>query len=125
MPVSPLRQTNIVSYPIVFRMRSLVILVPVAMAIGFIPFGTLLEETVGSGPLFLVAMILYVVLFPLSPKIIGFFLAHWSGVNEPISQVESPNVGDHRTIEDLDNESPHSEVKGWWKPDPPENHGYQ
>ena len=40
-------------------MRSLVILVPVAMAIGFIPFGTLLEETVGSGPLFLVAMILY------------------------------------------------------------------
>jgi len=106
-------------------MRSLVILVPVAMAIGFIPFGTLLEETVGSGPQFLVAMILYVVLFPLSPKIIGFFMAHWSGVNEPISQVESPNVGDHRTIEDLDNESPHSEVKGWWKPDPPENHGYQ
>ena len=106
-------------------MRSLVILVPVAMAIGFIPFGTLLEETVGSGPLFLVAMILYVVLFPLSPMIIWFFLAHRSGVNEPISQVESPNVGDHRTIEDLDNESPHSEVKGWWKPDPPENHGYQ
>ena len=103
-------------------MRSLVILVPVAMAIGFIPFGTLLEETVGSGPLFLVAMILYVVLFPLSPIIIGFFLAHWSGVNEPTSQVESPNVGDHRTIEDLDNESLNSEVKGWWKPDPPENH---
>ena len=106
-------------------MRSLVILVPVVMALGFIPFGILLEETVGSGPLFLVAMILYVVLFPLSPMIIGLFLDHWSGVNEPISQVESPYDGDHRTIEDLDNESPNSEVREWWKPDPPENHGYQ
>jgi len=106
-------------------MRSLVILGPVAMAIGFIPFGTLLEETVGSGPLFLVAMILYVVLSPPSQMIIGLFLDHWSGANEPTSQVESPNVGDHRTIEDLDNESPHSEVREWWKPDPPENHGYQ
>ena len=106
--------------------RSLVILVPVVMAIGFIPFGILLSMTVGSGPLSLVAGALYVVLFPLSPIIIGFFLGdEKSGANEPISRALSPDVGEHRKVESLNNAPPYPEVGGWWEPDPPENHGYQ
>lgn len=107
-------------------MRSLVILVPVVMAIGFIPFGILLSMTVGSGPLSLVAGALYVVLFPLSPIIIGFFLGdEKSGANEPISRALSPDVGEHRKVGSLNDVPPHHEVGGWWEPGPPENHGYQ
>ena len=107
-------------------MRSLVILVPVVMAIGFIPFGILLAMTVGSGPLSLVAAALYVVLIFLSPIIIGFFLGDEKpGANEPISRALSPDVGEHRKAESLNNAPPHPEAGGWWEPAPPENHGYQ
>jgi len=119
-------QSNIVTYPMKPCMRSLVVLVPVVMAIGFIPFGILLSMTVGSGPLSLVAGALYVVLFPLSPIIIGFFLGEEkSGANEPISRALSPDVGEHRKVESLNDAPPHHEAGGWWEPGPPENHGYQ
>ena len=103
-------------------MRSLVILVPVAMAVGFIPFGTLLEETVGSGPLFLVAMILYVVLFPLSPVIMGAILYR---------KEEDPAIGpitgatSFSYAPEANNETDKPELAEWWKPDMTENDGYQ
>lgn len=82
--------------------------------------------TVGSGPLSLVAGALYVVLFPLSPIIIGFFLGdEKSGANEPISRAMSPDVGEHRKVESLNDAPPRHEAGGWWEPGPPENHGYQ
>ena len=69
--------------------------------------------TVGSGPLSLVAGALYVVLFPLSPIIIGFFLGdEKSGANEPISRAMSPDVGEHRKVESLNDAPPRHEAGG-------------
>ena len=66
------------------------------------------------------------VLFPLSPIIIGFFLGdEKSGADETISRAMSHDVGEHRTFESPNNAPPHPEAGGWWEPAPPENHGYQ
>ena len=87
-------------------MRWLMLAVPAILFIGFIPFGIVMEEIFDTGLFFFITMVLYVVLFPLSPVIVGVILY---------------GKGEHPAIEETDK----PESAEWWKPDMTENDGYQ
>ena len=87
-------------------MRWPILAVPAILFIGFIPFGIVMEEIFDTGLFFFITMVLYVVLFPLSPMIVGAILY---------------GRGEHLAID----EASEPEVAEWWKPDMTENDGYQ
>ena len=68
--------------------------------IGFLPFGIMLEEIIGSGDLFLVIMVLYVIFFPFGPPILLSMIYGQRGMGfvEPTHDEES-------------------DVEEWWMPD--------
>ena len=87
-------------------MRWLMLVVPAILFIGFIPFGVVMEEIFGQGLFFFITMVLYVILFPLSPIIVGAIL-YGRGGHLAIEKANEPEVAE------------------WWKPDMTENDGYQ
>ncbi len=72
-------------------MRWLMFLVPAILFIGFIPFSIVMEEIFGQGLFFFIMMILYVILFPLSPVIVGANL-HGRGRHLAIEEAGEPEV---------------------------------
>ena len=87
-------------------MRWLMLGVPAILFIGFIPFGIAMSEIFDTGLFFFITMLLCVVLFPLSPVIVGVIL-HERGRHLAIDEAGEP------------------EAIEWWKPDMTENDGYQ
>ena len=80
--------------------------VPAILFIGFIPFSLVMSEIFDTGLFFFITMVLYVVLFPLSPVIVGAVL-YGRGGHLPIDEAGGPEVAE------------------WWRPDMTENDGYQ
>ena len=87
-------------------MRWLMLAVPAILFIGFIPFSLVMSEIFDTGLFFFITMVLYVVLFPLSPVIVGAVL-YGRGGHLPIDEEGEPEVAE------------------WWRPDMTENDGYQ
>jgi len=87
-------------------MQWLMFVVPAILFIGFMPFGIVMEEIFGQGLFFFIVMTLYVILFPLSPVIVGGIL-HGRGRRLAIEEAGEP------------------EVAGWWESGMTENDGYQ
>ena len=82
------------------RAGRLILLMWFTLGIGFLPFGIMLEEIIGSGDLFLVIMVLYVIFFPFGPPILISMIYGQAGMGfaEPTHDEES-------------------DIEEWWMPD--------
>ena len=97
-------------------MRGLVIAVPLLLFFGFIPFSVIMEEIFGQSLFFFIVMMVYVILFPLSPFIAAGLIGGKRGIQLE-SEVKEANGSSRYNGE--------PEAVGWWNSDMTENDGYQ
>ena len=103
-------------------MRWLMLAVPAILFIEFIPFGIVMEEIFDTGLFFFITMVLYVILFPLSPVIVGAIL-YGKGEHPAIGPITGATSFSYTP--EANNETDKPELAEWWKPDMTENDGYQ